>query len=351
MTNSRDNSEGAQTRALEGAVFRSPSGEQRTERSDSDILVSEYHKVPIHVRAQAEAWELPREEVQLLALIAEGEGGMVYQCRWRGLDCVAKMLATDSDNSREFSDMINELSTISHLRHPNLVLFLGACTRERPLILASEFLSGGNLEEWTKLQLQSKPRSKGRAPVDVALGWCIDLARAVCYLHNCTTPVIHRDLKPANLLLTDDLRLKVSDFGLSKTLQKNQKGGVYQMTGNKGTIRYMAPEVIRSDPEYNEKVDLYSSGMIFWYIATGSQPFAEIEVDHIAEFAARKKIRPPLDDVSNRFLPQMSQLISRCWDDEPALRPSGDVVVEELELISQSALLKAKKDKSKCLVQ
>ena len=44
-------------------------------------------QVPLHVRAQAEAWELPREEVQLLSLIAEGQGGMVYQCRWRCVEC------------------------------------------------------------------------------------------------------------------------------------------------------------------------------------------------------------------------------------------------------------------------
>jgi serine/threonine protein kinase len=48
-----------------------------------------------------------------------------------------------------------------------------------------------------------------RCDAQVALGWALDLARAVCYLHNCAAPVVHRDLKPANLLLTDDLRLKV----------------------------------------------------------------------------------------------------------------------------------------------
>eukprot|EP00802_Teleaulax_amphioxeia_P016828 Tamp_16958.p1 GENE.Tamp_16958~~Tamp_16958.p1 ORF type:complete len:371 (+),score=49.31 Tamp_16958:54-1115(+) len=333
---------------------RAPSGQspadRRTERSDSDILVSEYHKVPLHVRAQAEAWELPREEVQLLSLIAEGQGGMVYQCRWRGLDCVAKMLASDSDTTREFADMINELSTVSHLRHPNLVLFLGACTRERPLILVSEYLMGGNLEDWTKRQAQMKPRTKGRAPVEVAMRWCMDLARAVCYLHNCTTPVIHRDLKPANLLLTDDLRLKVSDFGLSKTLQLSHQDP-YQMTGLKGTVRYMAPEVIQGQGAYTEKVDLYSSAMIFWYVATGAEPYGDMAVDDIAQAAAEHKQRPPLAPVSARFPAEFAELIARCWSHEPELRPPAEIVVDELELISQEARA-GKKDGlvSKCCV-
>mmetsp|Transcript_50541 Transcript_50541/g.157806 ORF Transcript_50541/g.157806 Transcript_50541/m.157806 type:complete len:345 (-) Transcript_50541:196-1230(-) len=309
--------------------------ESQRSRSDSDILVSEYHAVPLHVRAQAEAWELPREEIQFANVIGEGEGGIVYQCRWRGLDCVAKKLAQDSNASAEYADMINELSTVSRLRHPNLVLFLGACTKGNgPLIILSEYLPGGNLADYAAKQRQLKSRSRGRPSMEIAYTWCMDLARAVCYLHNCTTPVIHRDLKPANLLLTDDLRLKVSDFGLCKTLLKDSADGKpYKMTGNKGTLQYMAPEVIQCLPNYNEKVDIYSAGMIFWFIGMGCEPFEGVGAEVLSQWIASQGKRPPLEEIAMRLGEEFGSLINRCWDGEPELRPSADQVVEELELI------------------
>eukprot|EP00960_Hanusia_phi_P048456 758954-Hanusia_phi.AAC.3 len=106
--------------------------------------------------------------------------------------------------------------------------------------------------------------------MEVSYTWCMDLARAICYLHNCTTPVIHRDLKPANLLLTDDLRLKDSADGKpykvsARLRQPNIRNWFFckmsaQMTGNKGTLQYMAPECL---PTYNEKVDIYSAANCF----------------------------------------------------------------------------------------
>jgi len=72
--------------------------------------------------------------------------------------------------------------------------------------------------------------------------------------------VIHRDIKPGNLLLTAEGHLKVSDFGLSKIFEGAQLGA-YQMTGVTGTLRYMAPEVMRSE-DYTEKVDVYSFSFV-----------------------------------------------------------------------------------------
>ena len=83
---------------------------------------------------------------------------------------------------------------------------------------------------------------------------------AIAFLHGCRPPVIHRDIKPGNLLLTAEGHLKVSDFGLSKIFEGAQLGA-YQMTGVTGTLRYMAPEVMRSE-DYTEKVDVYSFSFV-----------------------------------------------------------------------------------------
>lgn len=132
------------------------------------------------------------------------------------MDVVAKMLKTqESDPNGNIchdvakADLINEISILSRLRHPNLVMFLGACTIGEPMIILNEFMAGGNLEDY----LLNKKREKGGKPwippLKTVLQWSVELARALCFLHNCTPVIIHRDLKPANLLLNEDGHLKV----------------------------------------------------------------------------------------------------------------------------------------------
>ena len=95
------------------------------------------------------------------------------------------------------ADLINEISVLSRLRHPNLVMFLGACTVKEPLIIISEYLSGGNLEDY--LIKKRKGGAKGKPwmpPPKQVLSWSTELARALCFLHGCNPVIIHRDLKP-----------------------------------------------------------------------------------------------------------------------------------------------------------
>jgi serine/threonine protein kinase len=89
--------------------------------------------------------------------------------------------------------------------------------------------------------------------------------------------VIHRDLKPGNVLISAENHVKLGDFGLGKTFNRNQVlTGHWKMTGNTGTIRYMAPEVKRFLP-YDERVDIYSFGLLTWYMATAKLPFGDIK--------------------------------------------------------------------------
>ena len=168
---------------------KSPDITQRRNSSDSAAMVAKLSSIPLHVRGRAEKWELPRSQIQMASKIGEGQGGVVYKCRWRSLDCAAKLLTQDSTESIAYHDMVNEISIISHLRHPSLVLFLGACTvGSEPLLILSEFMEGGSLED----RFNNLPNGSGRPPLKVALRWIMDLSRAVCFLHNCTTPIIHR---------------------------------------------------------------------------------------------------------------------------------------------------------------
>lgn len=309
-----------------GAFFRDISGMRKSTSNDSihsegsySRMVEKFTDMSLRLRGRAELWELPREQLVLSKQIGEGAGGAVFLARWRGLECAAKVLAAQPSETAH-ADMINEISTISHLRHPNLVLFLGACTVQEPLLILSEYMAGGSLEEYFELKL--KKGDKNLRPLrNQAYRWVLDLTRAVAFLHQCSSPIIHRDLKPANLLLTADLKLKVSDFGLCKTLKKARQDHVsYQMTGNTGTRRYMAPEVVLSDPNYNEKVDIYSMAMNFWYIFKGQRPFDSTDPRLIATLASTRGLRPDAQAIG--WVP-LEGLVEQMWSHDRELRPSS----------------------------
>jgi hypothetical protein len=116
----------------------------------------------IRVRAKLEDWLVPRDSIQFGAELGRGSGGIVYQARWRGLQCAAKTLHYETCVSRQYDrtcaaaesnsrkDLMNELTVLSRLRHPNLVLFLGACFGGDELIVLSEFIENGNFEQYVE---------------------------------------------------------------------------------------------------------------------------------------------------------------------------------------------------------
>ena len=330
-----------------------PDGSGKFSRADSDIdarsdfsgssghWLRRFSDIPLTVRSRAEAWEIPREQIKMGGEIGRGTGGVVYRARWRGLDCAVKMLCTSSKVSLEYHDMINEISVVSHLRHPNLVLFLGACTINEPLLILSEYMENGSLEDRFDF-MRKKLGKPWRPPRNQIHRWMTDLARAVCFLHSCTVPIMHRDLKPSNLLLSEHDHLKVSDFGLCKTLAKVKEDGTpYSMTGCTGTKRYMAPEVVLSKPDYDLKVDVYSMAMIFWYIAKGERPFEQVEPQLISVLASTRGLRP--DAKAIRWAP-VESLVEQMWDEDPKCRPSCSEILVTLKGLEADAQVDRKEE-------
>jgi serine/threonine protein kinase len=120
------------------------------------------------------------------------------------------------------------------------------------------------------------------------------------------------------------------------------------MTGKTGSMRYMAPEVFLDNPQYDEKVDIYSTGLIMWYMTLGERPFDRVPAQVVAEKASSSALRPNLDAVRAVGGPRYASLMERCWDTEPARRPSAAELVDELEGLTRE--FKDKKDKGKCVV-
>uniref|UniRef100_A0A7S0VXF4 Protein kinase domain-containing protein n=1 Tax=Hemiselmis tepida TaxID=464990 RepID=A0A7S0VXF4_9CRYP len=230
--------------------------------------------------------------------------------------------------------MVDELSYISRLRHPNLVLFLGAVTTSSPQMILTEFLSQGSLEDHVARQKVHNRNAGAKHPwlptARIVHRWCVDLAKALSFLHSCVPPVTHRDLHPSKCLLQDDLHLKVSDFGMSKTLQLDDVEGK-PIIRSSALHCWQAPELLRGDGIFDHTVDLYSMGMIYWFIVHGEKPFSKLPQNTVSHAVCELRQRPSLEGIEDRYGAETVLVMGRLWEHQPELRMRAEEVVDEME--------------------
>mmetsp|Transcript_67873 Transcript_67873/g.150343 ORF Transcript_67873/g.150343 Transcript_67873/m.150343 type:complete len:433 (+) Transcript_67873:2-1300(+) len=285
-----------------------------------------------------EAWEVHPSELQLGERVGVGTTAEVYRASLHGTDVAVKRLRGPMPT--EFQ---RELSVLLQLRHPNLVLFMGASTQGCPTII-SELCEGGTifqlLHQRPELQLTWTQRLRVAG----------DTAKGMNFLHR--RRVVHRDLKSLNLLLAarismpeDTPRTKISDFGLARLLPFAAGRGAAAaaasvgiggapggglMTGGVGTYHWMAPEVL-SGHGYDEKVDVYSYGVVLYELLCRRIPFdgSGLEPVSIAVAVSRGR-RPELRYVPPDCPAGLCRTMERCWAQRPGERPAFDAVLEAL---------------------
>eukprot|EP00435_Cladocopium_sp_Y103_P069611 s462_g33.t1 len=174
----------------------------------------------------------------------------------------------------------------------------------------------------------------------LAMRWAISTGRALAYLHGLKHPIIHRDVKPLNLFLSQDLEVKLGDFGLCKVMPWRHSTSPFpapKMTGLVGTWRYMAPEVVRRS-QYNEKVDIYSFSLILYLIFSGRQPWSAWGNDGEAilkAYVEGKEPRPSLDSVGSC---ELRDFLPNLWHRDADQRPSAELCVERLSMMKPPGL-------------
>nr|KJB79124.1 hypothetical protein B456_013G034400 [Gossypium raimondii] len=265
--------------------------------------------------------------------LGEGGFGSIFQGTLpSGSEVAVKHLVGFGPVNKSF---MTEVQTIGSIHHFNLVSLVGFCAQKFNRLLVYEYMANGSLDRW----IFNKNR-------DLALGWQIrkkiilDIAKGLAYLHeDCNQKIVHLDIKPQNILLDEHFNAKVSDFGLSKLIGKDQSRVITTMRGTPG---YMAPEWLSS--VITEKVDVYSFGIVVLEILCGRRNVDESHLEedrHLLGLFKRKQEEGQLMDLVDKCsddmqsnaaeVVQMMKVAAWCVQTKHARRPSMSIVVKLFE--------------------
>ncbi|TVU26767.1 hypothetical protein EJB05_29328 [Eragrostis curvula] len=246
--------------------------------------------------------------LKIVKKVASGSCGDMFLGTYDGEEVAVKILL----NQSAWNEFKQEICILREVDHPNIVRFIGSCTKPPQCYIVTECMSRGSLFDF----LHNKHNI---LQLPAVLKFALDICRGMSYLHQ--KDIIHRDLKSANLLIDKDYVVKVADFGLARL---QDQGGA--MTAETGTYRWMAPEVLTHQP-YDNKADVYSFGLVLWELMTSKIPYTDMNPVQAAMGVA-KGLRPQIPENAH---PRMRNLMERCWEAIPSDRPSFSDIIAELE--------------------
>ncbi|XP_060672115.1 G-type lectin S-receptor-like serine/threonine-protein kinase SD2-5 [Ziziphus jujuba] len=261
-----------------------------------------------------------------------GFGSVFKGIRADGTRVAVKRLDKMSRGKREF---LAEVETIGSLHHFNLVKLVGFCAEKSCRLLVYEYMINGSLDNW----IFSRDRSH-------TLDWqtrkkiILDIAKGLAYLHeDCRQKIIHLDIKPHNILLDEYFNAKVSDFGLSTLIDRNES---QVLTTMRGTPGYLAPEW--QQLRVTVKVDVYSFGIVLLEIVTKRKnvdPSRSESSFHLLKMLQKKAEEEKLIDIVEDLDEEMEnkeeemvrtiKVAAWCLQNDHTRRPLMSTVVKVLE--------------------
>ncbi|KAG5246650.1 kinase family protein [Salix suchowensis] len=268
--------------------------------------------------------------------------GSVYRGSFKGDTAAVKVVK---------GDVSSEINILKMINHSNVIRLSGFCLHEGNTYLVYEYAENGSLTDW----LHSNNTYR-------ILAWkqrvriAYDVADALNYLHNYTNPsYIHKNLKTSNILLDANMRAKVANFGLARTLENDQDGGLQLTRHVVGTQGYLAPEYIENGV-ITPKLDVFAFGVVMLELLSGKEAAATaidksagddllsvmivrvLEGDNV-----RDKLSAFLDPCLRDEYPldlafSMAQLARGCVEHDLNTRPSMPQVFMMLSKILSSSL-------------
>ncbi|CAA7030948.1 unnamed protein product [Microthlaspi erraticum] len=265
--------------------------------------------------------------------IGKGGFGEVY----RGTLPLSRRIAVkrlSHDAEQGMKQFVAEVVTMGNLQHRNLVPLLGYCRRIGELLLVSDYMPNGSLDQFLFHDQNASPSWLRRISV------VKDIASALSYLHTGAKQVVlHRDIKASNVMLDSEFSGRLGDFGMAKF---HDHGANLSATAAVGTIGYMAPELIITGPSV--KTDVYAFGAFLLEVVCGRRPVEpELQVGKkylvkwVCECWKQASLLETIDSRMGReFIPEEAEMVLKlgllCTNAMPESRPTMGQVVQYLNM-------------------
>ncbi|CAM9429294.1 unnamed protein product [Ectocarpus sp. 12 AP-2014] len=297
---------------------------------------------------------LPVVTLTDMEFIDTGAFCAVYACKYRGWSVVAKRVRQDlplSERRAALANLWTEYDCLRSLSHPNIVDVYGMCRvrcredyddwNERDVCLLLEKLAFGTVGHLFETIVpvdknlkttMARARKMKMVPFRCRLQRTLELAQALEYVHGGSGigPIMHRDIKSVNVGFAQNGRLKLMDFGLSKMAPPGcEDDDTYKMTGEVGSYRYMAPELVKHEP-YNVKVDIYSWAILSWEILAIEKPYSDMSESTFIKRVVKGGDRP---EVRRSWPNRLCTLLASAWHADHAKRPVAADIVTALGII------------------
>ncbi|KAF5749976.1 putative serine-threonine protein kinase [Tripterygium wilfordii] len=276
---------------------------------------------PMTVRNEQDSIELNFDiselNLQHSSNIEQGVFGESQKVKWRGTWVAKTVIKRHIHHPVQMILSAKDNSLLLELRHPNILEFLGSIVHGEEMVLITEYLPQGNLDDILKKKI----------PLDlpIALRYALDIARGMNYLHEHKPfPIVHNHLDPRNLLQDEGGDLKIGEYWVQMLYKEIQP--------NQDNCQRNDDSSITSKPVDDTKKDIQSFGFMFYQMLEGRHLLTNTDFDliHLKSIDFEPKFQ-----FSRRFK-RIQQLIEHCTSKDPSERPSFAGVIEILEEVSAS---------------
>ena len=246
-------------------------------------------------------------------ILAQGGMGVVFLARDMRLSrkVAVKFLSHERATPEALKRFRKEALTLSRLNHPGIATVHDYDEHDGVPFLVLEFVEAPSLAE----QLKERGALPAAEVADIAL----QIAEALAYTHSCG--IVHRDLKPANVVVSEDGRARILDFGVAQwAIADEEYARLYditKITETVGTLPYMAPEQLIGVTE--ERSDIFSLGVMMFELATGKRPFHGSGPSAVMN-SIRSDPPRPAAKIEERVPSWLAQTIQRCLEKAPEAR-------------------------------
>ncbi|XP_011645406.1 vascular endothelial growth factor receptor 3 [Pogonomyrmex barbatus] len=316
-----------------------------------------------YYKVQNDEFEIPYKCINFIHELGKGQFGTVYLGNLNNnkdiLIAIKMSQCSDVYNESEARHQLLEEIKIMKAAgsHTHLVNLIGCCTLpNNPICILLEYMEGGDLLAYLHHRRKIKSNDISLCNFEKIvfryaniikrnkfnnehlhgvikelqfIKFALDIAKGMEHLE--AKKIIHRDLAARNILLTSDLTLKISDFGLSRN-------GIYVINNiaskiRQLPIRWMSPEAIR-DHAFSSKSDVWSFGIVLWEIGTlGSFPYADIHDNELLHYLTQDKCHLACPDT---IFQDIYKIMCSCWNIMPQDRPSFAQLVLDLQILKKS---------------